>query len=316
MKSRNRKLITIVFSILAVGVCCFRALPLLFGSETGFDWSTVIIISSMVIFVQLLNAIKFKVLLKGDGDLASLFGVCLVSNFMGAFLFTQLAGDVSRVWMLNGSRDSDGRHEVAVIRDRLSSLAIVGIMVVWVAGSEFGLFPKSSILLVLLVVLLVMCSSLLENWLTTWTSRLIRIPVLKNNVTLRKIQTFSEHSRLPLRDWFCVHMGSLIVQLVGVLAILFSFYRLGISLDLYEGSLLACVSALVVIFPLTVGGVGIREISMFSMMLHWGIDEATVTAGIAQLTVAFLLGTSIGAIAGRFFLKQFDKKLPAGSHMG
>lgn len=163
MSGRLRKVIPLVVSLFAVGIFGFRAIPFLLDGEKVCRWDTVGLIVLVVIGVQLINALKSQALLGWKEDWCRIIGVCLVGNFFGAFFFTQLAGDVSRVWMLNGDRRSSGRYELAVLRDRVSGLFAVGFLVISVPFLIMGFGEAFWISLVMGWTMLAMGSPLLEG---------------------------------------------------------------------------------------------------------------------------------------------------------
>lgn len=84
---------------------------------------------------------------------------------------------------------------------------------------------------------------------------------------------------------------------------------IGSPLSLSQSTILTCVAALAVVLPLTLGGIGVREVSQYSLLLGWGIGESHVAVGVAQLTIGFLLGTAIGAVVGKLLLERSKRSV-------
>ena len=122
-------------------------------------------------------------------------------------------------------------------------------------------------------------------------------------------------------NWFLVHFLSLLVQFAGVFLVYLSFSMIGSPLGLDQSTILTCVAALAVVLPLSLGGIGVREVSQYSLLLSWGIGESRVAVGVAQLTIGFLLGTAIGAVIGKLLLDRgkravLEHSAPRGYSVG
>lgn len=304
MSDRLRKLIPVIVSLVAAGIFGFRAIPFLLDGETACRWDTIGWIILLVIGVQLVNAVKSQALLGWTEDWGRIIGVCLVGNFFGAFFFTQLAGDVSRVWMLNGDRRSSGRYELAVLRDRVSGLFAVGFLVLSVLFLFMGIGAGFWISLLMGWIILSMGSPLLERLFGGLANGILRLRVFRGLKLFQKLRSLQGQGWGESPNWFLVHFLSLLVQFAGVLAVYLSFSMIGSPLSLSQSTILTCVAALAVVLPLTLGGIGVREISQYSLLLGWGIGESHVAVGVAQLTIGFLLGTAIGAVGGKLLLER------------
>lgn len=281
-------------SLLAVGIFVARIWPHLEASRGHFHPWAMGLIALMVLSVQGLHAWKLRLLLPAPPSFPKLLGVCLVGNFFGAMFFTQLAGDLCKLWMLGQGDEAAPGKTLAVLRDRLSSCAAVAVTLVW-ALSGGGTCAWALTLALLL---------LTSGW-SGPAERLAADLLNRLNGRWKPIPTFHPEAAQPLSSgrWLAVHGLSAAVQAAGALAVWGALRWAGANLDGTACVLLASVSALAVLLPLTAGGIGIREISSYALLLHWGIPEPSAAAGIAHLTTGFLLGCGLGALIGWPLLK-------------
>lgn len=280
-------------SLLAAGLFAGRIWPHLGAMRGHFHPWAACLIALVVLSVQGLQAWKLRLLLPQPPPFPKLLGVCLLGNFFGAMFFTQLAGDLCKLWMLGQDDDTPGKT-MAVLRDRLSSCAAVGLTLAWAAA---GGGPAASALTLTLLAIAAALSGPGERWvvaLLAWCSG-----------RWKSIPRFDPEAVVPPGRWrwLAVHTLSGGIQAAGALAVWAALRWAGAGLDGTGCALLASVSALAVLLPLTAGGIGVREVSSYALLLHWGIAEPSAAAGIAHLTTGFLLGCGLGALIGWPLLK-------------
>ena len=298
MKSDHQKAIALTVSLLAAGFFAAKILPHLSEARGQFQPWAVVWIAAWVMAVQGLHAWKLRVLLPSPPPWRKLLGVCLIGNFFGAVLFTQLAGDVCKLWMLKQSPANGQGNAWAILRDRLSSCAAVGLALTWAISAQWG-WSVSWMILGGLILLAAAGSSWSETRLLSvlrWTQRRTGFP---------KGDLPQDDRHLTVPRWTLVHGLSLGIQAAGAVAVFGAMQWAGTqTVGLLDSVFLATVSALAVLVPLTAGGFGVREVSSYALLLHWGTSEAAATAGIAHLTLGFLGGAGLGAILGWLLLRS------------
>lgn len=296
MRTRFFRILAILVSAAAAAVFLQRSLPHLAGAGSRFSLPATLGISFIVIALQLVNALKLRLLLPVPTSMQRLYAICLISNFFGALLSTQIAGDLSKLWILHRSRSAPGGHPLAVVRDRLSSLVAVGLVLLWgLAANALSSSPANWPLHGLALLL----SLLLCAWLTPRTERIVTS--LANRIS-RACGMRWRAPELPPRAetprWTLVHACSLAIQLAGLATIAYSFGTLGTRPGLFQTVMLSSISVAAVILPLSVGGLGVREVSSYSLLLHWGYPAPIAAAAVAHLTAGYLTGTALGGLLG------------------
>ncbi len=284
-----------IVSLLAAGMFLIQVWPHLDDTRGQFHPWAVGFIALMVIAVQGLHACKLRMLLTAPPPFSRLLAICLIGNFFGAVFFTQLAGDLCKLWLLREAPERQSGQPLAVLRDRLSSCAAVTLTLAWALSGGTGLSWIVSLLFLIIVAVLSTPGERLAA--TAWQGlrdhwkRIPEIPIAALNPSMTSWR------------WLTVHALSLGVQAVGAIAVWAALSWAGASLDGTKSVLLASVSAVAVLLPLSAGGIGVREVSSYALLLHWGTAEASAAAGIAHLTLGFLLGAGTGALIGWLMIR-------------
>jgi hypothetical protein len=288
-------------SLLAAGMFAIEVWPHIDDTRGQFQPWAVGVIALMVIAVQGLHACKLRMLLTAPPPFSRLLAICLIGNFFGAVFFTQLAGDLCKLWLLRDGPEGQSGQPLAVLRDRLSSCAAVALTLAWALSGGTALSSVAAPFLLIIIAALStpgerLAGSAWQRLRDRW-KRIPEIPIATLN------------SSMSSGRWLTVHALSLGVQAVGAFAVWAALWWAGASMDGTKSVLLASVSALAVLLPLSAGGIGVREVSSYALLLHWGTGEASAAAGIAHLTLGFLLGAGTGALIGWLMIKPstFDQ---------
>ena len=95
------------------------------------------------------------------------------------------------------------------------------------------------------------------------------------------------------------------VQIGQILTAFFLLKALSVQSNYFDYLTLFMVASAVSVLPLTVGGVGLREmVFLYAIKFHMPLDEATSIA----FTLSYFIVTAITSLGGLFFLMNIDKR--------
>lgn len=201
-----------------------------------------------------------------------------IGMFYNLFLPGGIGGDGYKVFLLNKSYKTPVKPLLqAVLLDRLNGLAVlVFLMLVLVFGVDITLVSAADIMIIAIVALLLLAIGFYGMM------RLF-------------FPAFMASTGITLAYSFFVQ----ITQLACAYLILLS---LGIHTQILEYQFLFLVSSVVAVLPLTIGGVGARELVFILSHDYMGIDENAAVA----FSLLFFLITACTSLAGIFL--KFRKK--------
>jgi hypothetical protein len=253
----------------------------------GYFLAAIVVLSISRLFA----AARWHILLQSAGvEIPFLRSLMLTftGNFSSNFLPTTIGGDVVR---LAGAIQLGYDHAICVaslVADRLIGLAGMGMAL------PFGLIPVIS--------------------LSNGASQSIAVPVL-----IQKGVGFARRAFESFSIWLKKPLGlslSLLATFGNMAFIYLAIYILLLGIDhqvsywLIAG--LYTLTYFVTLFPISINGLGVQELSMTFLLTQLGGLSSSESATIALLTRALFIVTSL---PGAFFLSSIlaatDKNLPA-----
>ena len=201
-----------------------------------------------------------------------------IGMFYNLFLPGGIGGDGYKVFLLNKFYKTPVKPLLqAVLLDRLNGLAVlVFLMLVLVFGVDITLFSAADIKIIAIVALLLLAIGFYGMM------RLF-------------FPAFMASTGITLAYSFFVQITQLACAYLILLA-------LGIHTQILEYQFLFLVSSVVAVLPLTIGGVGARELVFILSHDYMGIDENAAVA----FSLLFFLITAFTSLAGIFL--KFRKK--------
>ena len=289
-----RKYIRIAVSLLLLSLIAWRA-----------NWSEVaeqfahlrfelwLAAAGLCLLAQIASARRWQLFAKELGFEHTLPQYCAYS-FIGMFfslvLPTLVGGDVMRIWYLNGRSGRKWAALASVILERVNGLLIliatacVGVLISpvelpwWVAGSVWGI--------ALLACLGLASAPILQRWQGLSLERRRQLHMFLGLFCSAKVLIESS-------------IMSMLVQIAAVLIL----WCLGNGLDVDVPVAYYCVLvplvSLLMLLPISVNGMGVREGGTVLLLMPLGVDES------AALTLAFLwftTGVAVSLLGGVVYL--------------
>jgi hypothetical protein len=216
-----------------------------------------------------------------------------IGMFFGLVLPTVLGGDVMRVWYLTGQSGRKWAALASVFLERVSGLfvliatACVGVLIApvelpwWIVASVWGT---------------ALCAGL----------GFASVPILKSwqSLPIERRQQLQMFLDLLQRPKTLIESGvlSVLVQIAGVLMLWCLGAGLGLDVPVAYYCVMGPMVSLLMMLPISVNGMGVREGGTVLFLLPLGIDES------AALTLAFLWFTpsiAMSLVGGVVYLCGF-----------
>ena len=300
-------LLKLAFS-LAVLAFVFSKTPLrdIGRSLGGAAWPWLLPAFSLFALGLLISAYRWQILAGAQGDavpLGFLVRSYLVGVFFNNFLPTRFGGDIVRIW--DGSKYSKSlvKSSAAVLVERSTGILVLFLFalgaslfrldmarrvpVIWIA-LLFGLGGLAAAVLFFLPV----CG----RWLERIPERKIIGPVKHKILALRAtILSFKDK-----RAAFFKAMGWALLLQVNVLVHYFLIGKaLHLSIGLLDYFVFIPLVLLIQILPVSINGLGVRELSYIEIFRFYGIPAGTAVAFSA---VEIGLGLIVGIIGGAIYV--------------
>lgn len=291
----------------------FRRIPLpnvisALGS-TRLDY--LIVASMLTVISQLIAAYRLK--LFTSVQLISLtfpqvFEINLATAFYALFLpGGNLTGGVIRFYKLSINDKKTAEAFASLILDRITAtiaLCVVGI-VFWMfdfpADSEYIMIGMAAILFMLIISIPLALSS--ERILRR--SKIIdltKVSIITSN--LRKfsetINRFRNYSSRAVVFILCI---SVISQILGVIVYYLLALSLKIEMPFFAMGWIRCAVLLVVMIPISISGLGLREVSLLFLLRPYGVQDDKALA--LSLVIFGVTTVWIGLIGGLLEMRKF-----------
>src|SRR5690606_6019299 len=256
---------------------------------------------TVVIYIaaELLSGWRWQILLRAQGytvPLRSLLASLLVARFFNQFMVSTIGGDTARFWYSSRLTGRPLQAGIVLLADRLIGLVALFLLAAGAAivGTQFLPELQGWRWLALLggVGGLLGLYLVTHPAVTRWTSG-------RGPAVLQKVVQVLE----AFRNRPAALRQSLLLSLLLQFIVIFRYYTLaravGIELSPMVFALIVPVALLILAVPLTINGLGLREVTFIGLLSLWGISAQQSTA-FAWLDLGF--GLTIATAGGLFFL--------------
>jgi uncharacterized membrane protein YbhN (UPF0104 family) len=213
-----------------------------------------------------------------------------IGMFFSLFLPTLIGGDVLRVWYLNGSSGRKWPAIASVVLERINGLlvliaaACVGVLIspvelpAWLVASVWSIAGCAGIG--------VAFTPILRRWQ--------RLP-LERRCQIEAFQVMLRSPRLLIEST----LMSIVVQIAAVLILWCLGIGLGLDVPIAYYFVLVPMVSLLMLLPISVNGMGVREGATVLLLLPLGVDES---AALALAFLWFSTGVAISVVGGVVYL--------------
>ncbi|WP_028580366.1 lysylphosphatidylglycerol synthase transmembrane domain-containing protein [Desulfogranum japonicum] len=257
--------------------------------------------------------VKWHFLLRTQGVAISwwtLFGIYNIGAFWGLFLPSSLSTDVVRGYYLSKNTRNMELSAASVVVDRmmgLFSLLFLCLVSIGVYSSKLQTsviehVVLSSLFFILLAVLVHL------DWVSDVLEK--KIPFFAQHSLGKKLismhRAFLQFKKFP-RILLISFIFSLVLQFIRVITMYVTACAFGIDADIVTFFIVVPITVIVIMIPVSVGGLGVREgafVSLFGLV-GIGVNESFVISGTNSVMV-----TLIGLMGGIFYI-AYKNKVPA-----
>jgi uncharacterized membrane protein YbhN (UPF0104 family) len=249
---------------------------------------TVFIAAALYVLAHALNAFKLKLLME-DRPLTDLVRYTFVALFYGTVLPGQLLGDAMKAYRLVRPGDDGAGVVAAVVVDRIIGLAalvlITGIALLIDPRGFPAAFPALSFALLAGLILALLLPLVVP-----------KIPNALDNALGRFLRAWHASTG----DWGALvgcFVTGIAFQIISVIVVAYLGAGMGISLSFPAWIAVVGMVSLVLLMPITVAGVGLREGGLVVLLGFVGVAAADAVALSLAMLAYTLFGAALGAVA-------------------
>ena len=249
---------------------------------------TVIVAMVLYVLAHGLNGVKLQVVMAGR-PLADLIRYTFVALFYGTVLPGQLLGDAMKAYRLVRPGDEGATVVAAVVVDKITGLAallsLTGFALLIDPRGFPAAFPALSFALLAGLILALILPLFVP-----------RLPDALDNALCRFLRAWHGSAG----DWWTLvasFVTGLAFQVLAVIVVAYVGAGMGINLSFATWVAVVGLVSLVLLLPITIAGIGLREGGLVVLLGFVGVSPAEAVALSFALLGFTLLGAIIGAAA-------------------
>jgi len=280
--------------VLLAGLVWMLDVPALLAQLRQVQPVWVLVACLAVLFGQLLSAWRWSWLARGlalRAHLPALVRYYFLGMFLSLFLPSIIGGDVARGYLLaRQARHTAWPAAASVVLERLNGM--VGLVTV-ASLAMLGLdLPRVWLAIWLAGVAFIWLLMLTQPW---WWPRLARLSLPERLAGWQRLPLNSPALR---RAWWLALPASCVFQMSIVAAHVALGHAVGLVLSWPAFTVMVCLVALASALPISLNGLGVREVGYVSMAVYFG-GNAEAAAAMAALWLFVLF---VVALPGYFVL--------------
>lgn len=249
---------------------------------------TMLVAAGLYLLAHALNGVKLQVLM-ADRPLKDLVRYTFVALYYGTVLPGQLLGDAMKAYRLVRPGDDGATVVAAVVVDKITGLAalvlITGLALLIDPRGFPNAFPALSFALLAGLVLALLLPLVVPKF-----------PNVLDNALGRFLRAWHASAR----DWgplFASLFTGIAFQVLAVIVVAYIGTGMGISLSFPAWVAVVGLVSLVLLLPVTIAGVGLREGGLVILLGFVGVAPEDAVALSLALLGYTLFGAVVGAVA-------------------
>ncbi|SEG80238.1 lysylphosphatidylglycerol synthase transmembrane domain-containing protein [Bosea lathyri] len=261
-----------------------------FGIIGELPYIYVISIISISFFGLFVQSAKTNILLP-DVPLLQLFRINIISQIYAIVFFGQLGGDVAKAGYLGRSSVELHRIVAALVVDRVTGLIpllALGLIGLLASPALFDPLVGRTLILAMIMLLLGSVALFLIGdsvmiRLLSWLPGRLSGPLIRTVGAARQMS-----GNLPVLAK-SIAMGVLF-QGIGIANSALLGSALGIDLPLTIWAVVICAVSLVLLVPVSIGGVGVRDVTLLGLLGGFGVmPERAIALSLSMLGVQLIM---------------------------
>ncbi|OGD86148.1 hypothetical protein A2164_01560 [Candidatus Curtissbacteria bacterium RBG_13_35_7] len=237
------------------------------------------------------NTFKWKYILKKfsiSEKFSRLFRLNLFSNLFTVFSLGQLTGEIAKSYRFTRNKKDKSIYLITIFLDRLSGLLILGLFVTIYFFSPLRNQEISKLVFLLFSISIFTIFLLLkkETWITLLGKLRFALGSRAKRFTfLPKLQKSFERISDFEFLWLNIILISFIFHLIATFSIWLIGMALGVNLDFFQLIWIYAFVSILLLVPITIGGLGLRESGFIFFLGLLGI-KAEVAVSLSILLFA------------------------------
>lgn len=272
-----------------------------------------VIIFCIFLLNKLITTYRWKLLLISQNikvKLSSLYKLYLVGFMFNIVLPSSIGGDVVKIYKLGKDvPENKFGSAMATIMDRFGGLVALPIIIfITILFNPYLELKVRLIVFVCIAILFCLLALVLRgnvNWLINLIRKIIPGKKLKN--LFDKCLSATKVYKKDKKTLFKVLLLSLVFQIIGILNQYLIFYAIGVKIPLIFMFMVVPVTRLIVSLPISIGGIGVKEISLIGLLGVIGVTNFEV---VSYSLLAYSLNFVLIIFAGLYLggSKLFNSK--------
>jgi len=313
---------TILFSLKAI-----ISISLLSFLLMSVDWDTVfnnlsnanillvVVASSLNVIERFELTYKWNLLIRVRKVMVSfgrLFLINSIGTFLGLFLPSSVGTDVVRSYYLVKNNDEKSVSISSVFVDRvlgLFALLIIGVVAVFFAGDIISKFNIKFYVITLLVIAVISFYLFQKDWVVNYLKKIQNLTKHKKifEYGIKLHDSILEYKKYPKTLWLTFFI-TLLVQVTRVLTYYYIALAFNIDIPLVYFFLFVPLIMIVIMLPISIGGLGLREGAFvgFFTLVGMSMDDAIIISFINSFLD--MLNTVVLGGGGYLFYKTPTKE--------
>lgn len=269
-----------------------------------YDVATLSMAAALTFFSVAVSSLRWKVLIP-EVPFGRLLRYSFIGQFYSVVLPGQVAGEAVKAWKISRGALDPERLVASVLLDRVVGLiglllvATVGIAMSKDANSGRFLLPMAALAMTLVAGLFSLAVPAIYDLASRTISHVgARMPRLRRFTgrSLLFLAAWRAYSRAPRQLGLSLVFG-VVFQLIGVGIYLLLARNVGIDIAVAPWMWIAAVTAIAVLLPLSIGGIGLREGALVVMLAQFGVPGESALALSLGILGIMLLVAFVGWIA-------------------
>ena len=253
-----------------------------------------------------ISAIRWQILIKAQNDWAPIGFLAksyLVGSFFNLFLPTRIGGDVVRIW--DGSRYSKSliKSSAIILVERLSGVIVLFLFAFFASLIRLDMAQQFPVIWVSLI-LSCFGLSLLALFLTPVADIILeKLPEKRPfNTIKQKIRQFRETILFYGKKKWALGKAFFWAALLQI-NVIFHYYLIGealhLDIELLDYFIFIPIVHLILLIPITINGLGLREGAYLEIFRYYGISSAAAIS-FSWIDLAFML--IVGIVGGIIYV--------------
>jgi uncharacterized protein (TIRG00374 family) len=266
----------------------------------------------IAMLLQVISTIRWRFFLP-EKSFAELFKLNLIGIYYSFILPSSVTGDVAKVLQIKEPTKGKSHVVAGLIIDRLIGfLSMTLLLIPAILLSKVTIFYPFLIYVIALAVILLLALILfyfrIASSIFSKIMKCLKINSQKINIlftTLAQLIISIENLMRENKKLSYVFIVALLFQLLNAASFLVTDVVFKFNLSFWHYALFASIMQVIVLLPLSIGGIGLKDVSLVALFSLSGINKETALTASFSCYPIFILLILLG-----FLVSIINKKIP------